>query len=161
MRDGYNTMDRKQYIPTEVENLIEGGTLLKNLLQDCKEKYTESAIYNIQYSKGNCTFELVENKLIICDDDDGSNCYGSNIIAECAFFGIECIGVTQIEQEGTNLDYGYHADINFSTKKLPDKTLISFSYVNEWTQTNLFFVEAEKMRLVKYKMFSNLLNEKL
>lgn len=144
MRDKHNAMDIKQYIPTEVENLIEGGTLLKNLLQDCKEKYTDSAICNIQYSKGNCTFELVENKHI--------NCGFYDTIAPCASFLIECVGVTQIKQEGTGeLDYGYYADINFSTKKLPDKTLISFSYVHEWTQAILFFVEAEKMRLVKYE----------
>ena len=61
-------------------------------------------------------------------------------------------GVTQIKQEGTvNLDWSYHADIRFAMKKLPDKILVAFSYIHEWTQTDLFYVEAEKMKLIKYE----------
>lgn len=137
-------MDIELYIPTEVESLIEGGTLLKNLLSDCKEKHTNSAVHNIQYSKGTCTFELIENK----DIDYGF--YESTV--PCASFTIECAGVTQIRQDGTgNLDWGYHADIKFAMKKLPDKILVTFSYIHEWTQTDLFYVEAKKMKLIKYE----------
>lgn len=137
-------MNIEQYIPSEAELSIDGGELLKNLLSDCKEMHTNSAVHNIQYSKGKCIFELVENKDIDCGFYETS--------VPCASFTIECIGVTQIRQDGTgNLDFGYHADIKFAVKKLPDKVLVSFSYIHEWTQTDLFYVEAEKMKLIRYK----------
>lgn len=133
-------MDIEQYIPTEVAKQIEGGSLLKNLLQDCKEKHTESSVCNVQYSKGNCTFELVEST------------YCGVCIVPCASFLIECVGVTKIKQEMVgDIDLGYHADIKFSIKKMPDRVLISFAYIHNWTENNLFFVEAGKMRLVKYE----------
>lgn len=118
--------------------------MLKNLLSDCKEKHTNSAVHNIQFSKGKCTFELIENK----DIDYGFY----EVTVSCASFTIECTGVTQIRQDETgNLDLGYYADIKFAMKKLPDKILVTFSYIHEWTQTELFHVEAEKMKLIKYE----------
>ena len=137
-------MDIEQYIPSEAESLIDGGTLLKNLLSECKEKHTNSAVHNIQYSKGKCTFELVENKDVDCGFYETS--------VQCASFTIECIGIRKIKQDGTgDLDFGYYADIKFAVKKLPNKTFVSFSYIHEWTQTDLFYVEAEKMKLIKYE----------
>lgn len=145
IRNIRDTMDIEECIPVEVEKLIEGGTLLKNLLQDCKEKRTISAIRNIKYSKGNCTFELFEDKKINCGYFDS--------IVPCAFFIIECVGVTQISQEVTgDIEYYDYAEIKFSVNKLSDKILVSFSYIHEYTQNKLFFVESEKMKLVKYKI---------
>lgn len=139
-------MNIEQYISPEAEKMISGGTLLKNLLSDCKEKHTSSAIYNIQYSNGKCTFELIEYDFLLIENlDDG-------YYVPCASFTIECDGVTQIKQDITgDLDYYHHADIKFSVRKSHDKSFISFSYIHLWTQTDLFFVEAEKMELIKYE----------